>query len=131
VKKTLAIIASLIVAGGLVWAGDKSYPEISHEELVKALAARTVTLLDANGTGSYNEGHIPGALDFAAVKSRLASLLPTDRSALIVAYCANEDCPDYLEAAEAAEALGYTNVKHYAMGIEGWKQSGARVESVK
>jgi rhodanese-related sulfurtransferase len=24
--------------------------------------------------------------------------------------------------------LGYTNVKHYAPGIDGWKKSGAKVE---
>ena len=30
-------------------------------------------------------------------------------------------------AAKAAKELGYTNVKHYAPGISGWKQSGAPV----
>jgi rhodanese-related sulfurtransferase len=115
----------------MVLAADKTYPEISHDELVRAVAARTATMLDANGTHSYKEGHIPGALDFDAVKTRLASVLPADRSALIVAYCADENCPDYREAAEAAEALGYTNVKHYAPGILGWKDSGARVETAK
>ena len=128
-RKPLAIAALLFVNAVLVRAGDKTYPEITHDELVRALAARTATLLDANGNESYKEGHIPGALNFEAVKTRLATLLPADKSALIVAYCANEDCPDYQEAAEAAEALGYTNVKHYAAGILGWKQSGARVET--
>jgi rhodanese-related sulfurtransferase len=127
--KTLAMVALLFVAAVLVRAADKTYPEITHKELQSALAARTVTVLDANGTSSYRDGHIPGALDFDAVKGKLASVLPADKSALIVAYCANEDCPDYREAAEAAEALGYTNIKHYAPGILGWKESGARVET--
>ena len=34
----------------------------------------------------------------------------------------------YQAAASAAVALGYTNVKHYAPGIDGWKKSGAKVE---
>jgi rhodanese-related sulfurtransferase len=34
---------------------------------------------------------------------------------------------DKIIAKKAAE-LGYTNVKHYAPGIEGWKKSGAKVE---
>jgi rhodanese-related sulfurtransferase len=131
VRKSLAIAALLFVTAVPVRASDKTYPVITHEELVRALAARTVTLLDANGTNSYKEGHIPGALDFAAVKTKLAAVLPTDKSALIVAYCANEDCPDYQEAAAAAEALGYTNVKHYEGGIMGWKESGARVETAR
>jgi rhodanese-related sulfurtransferase len=130
-RKPLALAALLFATSGFVRAADKTYPEISHDELVRAVAARTVTLLDANGTHSYKEGHIPGALDFDVVKTRLASVLPADRSALIVAYCADENCPDYREAAEAAEALGYTNVKHYAPGILGWKDSGARVETAK
>jgi rhodanese-related sulfurtransferase len=130
-KHIAAALLWLVVAAGLVRASDKTYPTISHDELARAVTARTATILDANGTDSYSEGHIPGALDFEAVKGRLSSLLPTDRTALIVAYCANEDCPDFREAAEAAEALGYSNVKHYPGGIEGWKQSGARVESAK
>jgi rhodanese-related sulfurtransferase len=122
-----AIIALLIIAPA-VRATDKTYPEISHDQLVAAVKARTATLLDANGTSSYKAGHIPGALDFQAVKARLASVLPKDKAALIVAYCADEDCPDYREAAEAAEELGYTNIRHYAPGIAGWKDSGSPVE---
>jgi rhodanese-related sulfurtransferase len=130
-RRPLAIIFTLFAATGIARAADKTYPEISHAELVRAVEARTVTLLDANGTKSYNDSHIPTALDFEAVKQNLAARLPKDRSALIVAYCANEDCPDYREAAEAAEQLGYTNVRHYAAGIMGWKESGARVETAK
>jgi rhodanese-related sulfurtransferase len=134
-EKTMRMILTLATlmfgVAGCVWAADKTYPEIKHDELVSALAARTVTLLDANGTDSYKQGHIPGAYDFASVKNRLAAVLPADKSALIVAYCSNEDCPAYQEAATAAESLGYTNVKHYAMGIMGWKESGAKVETGK
>ena len=31
-------------------------------------------------------------------------------------------------AADAAVKLGYTNVKHFAPGIAGWKKSGAPTE---
>jgi rhodanese-related sulfurtransferase len=128
VTRTCAI--ALLALVGTAAAADKTYPEITHDQLVAALANRTATLLDANGTASYKEGHIPGALDFAAVKTRLATVLPRDKAALVVCYCADEDCPDYREAAEAAEELGYTNIKHYAPGISGWKDSGARIEIV-
>ena len=130
-RHAIAIAIALFIGTGIVRAADKTYPEISHEELQSALAAKTVTLLDANGTDSYKEGHIPTALNFEEVKKKLASKLPTDKSALIVAYCSNEDCPAYLEAAAAAEELGYTNVKHYAKGIMGWKGSGAKIETAK
>jgi rhodanese-related sulfurtransferase len=127
----IAITFALVSGTGLVRAADKTYPDITHEELVSALQSKTVTLLDANGTDSYKEGHIPTALNFEEVKKNLAAKLPSDKSALIVAYCANEQCPAYRQAAAAAEELGYTNVKHYAKGIMGWKRSGAKVETPK
>jgi rhodanese-related sulfurtransferase len=130
-RTVLTLSALQFVIAGCVWAADKTYPEIKHDELLSAVAARTVTLLDANGTDSYKQGHIPGAYNFAEVKNRLSAVLPADKSALIVAYCSNEDCPAYQEAAAAAEALGYTNVRHYAQGIMGWKESGAKVETAR
>jgi rhodanese-related sulfurtransferase len=127
----IAIVIALVGGTGIVRAADKTYPDITHEELVGALQSKTVTLLDANGTDSYKEGHIPTALNFEEVKKDLAAKLPSDKSTLIVAYCANEQCPAYRKAAAAAEELGYTNVKHYAKGIMGWKRSGAKVETAK
>jgi rhodanese-related sulfurtransferase len=104
------------------------FPDISHKELKTAIAAKTVTLLDAAGSASYGSGHIPGALDFQMVTGDLATKLPADKGALIVAYCANENCPFYKRAASAAKALGYTNVKHYVKGIAGWRAAGETVE---
>jgi rhodanese-related sulfurtransferase len=129
-RRVLVVAIALSAVAGIVRAGDKTYPEISHEELVAAVQARTVTLIDNNGTDSYKDGHIPTALNFEDVQKNLASVLPRDKSALIVAYCSDEDCSAYREACEAVEELGYINVKHYAKGIIGWKRSGAKVETV-
>jgi len=92
------------------------------------MAAKSVTLLDVNGSDSYQEGRIPGAIDYIAQQARIAALLPKDKNALVVAYCGNEYCSAYLAAATAAMDLGYTNVKHYSPGIDGWKKSGAKIE---
>ena len=126
-RKTFFATVALFAAAGIVRAADTTYPDITHEELVKALQSRTVTLLDANGTETYKEGHIPSAINFEQSEKSLGSLLPADKNALIVAYCGNEQCSAYQRAAKAASALGYTNVKHYAKGIVGWKASGAKV----
>ena len=56
------------------------------------------------------------------------SLLPKDKSALIVAYCGNPQCPAYRAAAEAAKKLGYKNIKHLTAGIAGWKAAGEKTE---
>jgi rhodanese-related sulfurtransferase len=39
-----------------------------------------------------------------------------------------EQCTAYKAAAAAAETLGYTNVKQFAPGISGWKNSGRPTE---
>lgn len=126
-KLLTAILLSLGLASA-VFAKSSKVPDISHADLEKAIAAKSVTLLDANGTESFKEGRIPGAIDYAAAKAKLAAVLPKDKGALIVAYCGNEYCSAYLSAAMAAVDLGYTNVKHYSRGIDGWKKSGAKTE---
>ena len=128
-RHAIALTVALIAGAGLVRAEDQTFPNITHEELVKAVEAKQVTLLDANGTETYNDGHIPQAIDFEKQKSELAAKLPADKSSLIVAYCANEKCTAYRSAAKAAKELGYTNIKHYAKGIMGWKKSGGKVET--
>jgi rhodanese-related sulfurtransferase len=105
--------------------------EISHDELTKALGDKKVVLLDANGTKSFDQGHIPGAIDYAANQKHIADQLPSDKAALIVAYCGGPKCEAYKAAADAAVALGYTNVKHLKEGIAGWKSSGAKIEAVE
>ncbi len=130
-RHAFALAIALVVGAGTVRAAEPTYPDITHEELLKAVEAKKVTLLDANGSDSFKSGHIPSAIDYAKAKKDLASKLPADKSALIVAYCANEQCTAYRSAAKAAKELGYTNIKHYAKGIFGWKAAGAEVETAK
>ncbi|RKX35839.1 MAG: rhodanese-like domain-containing protein [Verrucomicrobia bacterium] len=124
-------LLSIVVAFATVvtaQAGSGRYTDISHDSLKEAIADGTVTLIDVNGTRSYDKGHIPGAIDFQANKADLAGALPADKEALIVAYCANVHCGAYQRAAKVAVDLGYTNVAHYSRGIEGWKEAGESVE---
>ena len=101
------------------------FRSISQKELLRAIKAKQVTIFDANGDDSYKEGRIPTAINFYAVESKFASYLPKNKSALVVAYCGNEHCTAYKQAALAAQKLGYTNVAHFAPGIAGWRASGA------
>lgn len=111
-----------------VRAAEEQYPNITIDELKAHLQSKDVTVLDANGTQSYQQGHIPGALDFDTVASNLEKVLPTDKNALIVAYCGGPQCPLYKAAAAKAVAMGYTNVKHLSAGISGWKSAGEKIE---
>lgn len=124
-KLILPLLACFALATSVFAAAGKT-ADISHDDLKAALAAGKVALIDVNGTDSYKEGHIPGAIDFEASETKLATLLPADKSALVVAYCGNPRCSAYKAGVAAAEKLGYTNVQHYSQGIDGWKKAGEK-----
>ncbi len=128
-KTFILAIALFLTASSTYAAVEYVVPDIDHADLVKAIADKKVVLLDVNGSESFAKGHIPGAIDYAVAKDKLADKLPSDKGALIVAYCGGPQCAAYKQAAAAAVALGYTNVKHLKEGISGWTDSGAKVES--
>ena len=126
IKRLLSIIVLFSIVAG-VYAAE--FPDVSVADVKAAVASKSATLLDVNGTESWQSGHIPGAIDYMANKEKLASLLPKDKDALIIAYCANSRCPAYHAAAVAAKKLGYKNVKHLTVGIAGWKDAGEKTEA--
>ena len=124
-KKVFGLLTALVFAT-VVFAGE--YPDVSIKDLKKAIEKKEVTVIDVNGTESWEQAHIPGAIDFESNEEKLASMLPKDKNALIVAYCGGPKCMAYKQAAKKAEALGYKNVKHLSAGISGWKEAGEKTE---
>jgi rhodanese-related sulfurtransferase len=123
-KKIIALVFALVASS--VFAAE--FPDISIADLKQAIADKKVTVIDVNGAASYAKGHVPGAIDFASKGADLASVLPADKSALVVAYCGGPQCSAYKAAANAASQLGYTNVKHLSAGISGWKAANEALE---
>lgn len=126
--KTLLSLALTLCVAFAATAASEAYPDISVTELNKAIGAKKVTVIDVNGSDSFKQGHIPGAIDFESQKEKLATLLPKDKDALVVAYCGGPSCKAYQAAAKVAKELGYKNVKHLSAGISGWKSSGQKVD---
>ena len=126
VKYGMGLLYCAVVLGS-VWAAE-TFEDISHKDLVDVVKAGKVVLLDCNNTLTYNKNHIPGALNFGKTKNELAKHLPTDKTALIVAYCGDPDCSAYKGGANAALELGYTNVKFYSKGIVGWLKENEKFE---
>jgi len=124
-KKALVFLAAALFA---IPAFSAEYPDISIAELKTAIAEKKVTVIDVNGSDSYEKGHVPTAIDFSSSKDKLATALPAEKDALIVAYCGGPSCSAYTKAAKAAKELGYTNVKHLSAGISGWMQAGEKTE---
>ena len=115
----------------LIWTAvslqGQEFGDISIEDLQKAILAKKVAIIDVNGQGSFQNGHIPGAINFSSQKQSLKKLLPSNKNTLIVAYCGGPSCRAYLRGAKAAAELGYNNVRHLSAGISGWKKSGNKV----
>lgn len=122
-KKLIVSLATVIFAVS-AFAGE--FPDVSVKE-VKALSeSKKAVIIDVNGSESYKEGRVPGALNYETIKDKLATVLPADKSTPIVAYCGSPKCKAYKAAAEAAEKLGYTNIKHMSAGIKGWRDAGEK-----
>ena len=99
------LLASLVTATVLVSAYAGPYADISINEVNKLTESKSAVIIDVNGNESFKAGHVPGALNFTAIKDNLAANLPKKKDALIVAYCGSPKCGAYLRAAKAAEKL--------------------------
>ncbi len=102
---------------------EENYPEITRQELDQAIAAKNVTVVDVNSAESFEKSHITGAVHYGAVQKTFQKSLPTQKDALIVAYCGGPSCGAWKKAAQKACELGYKNVKHFKPGISGWNKS--------
>jgi rhodanese-related sulfurtransferase len=103
---------------------------ISRDELVAALAADEVVVVDALPSSYYEQQHLPGALNLVAddVRARAEGLLP-DKDAAIVTYCSNPACANSHQVAGLLERLGYTDVRVYRDGIQDWTGAGLPTET--
>src|SRR3954469_9540660 len=124
-NKILAVLASAVIAVSVI-AGE--FPDVSIKEVAKLADNKAAVIIDVNGSESYNKGHVPGALDFEAIKGDFAKSLPADKNATMVAYCGGPKFMAYQAAAPEAAKLGYKNVKHMSAGIAGWKEAGQKLE---
>ena len=122
------LLAFLVTASVAVSAYAGEFTDISINDVNKLAESKSAVIIDVNGDDSFKAGHVPGALNFAAIKDNLDRSLPKKKDALIIAYCGNPKCGAYLKAAKAAEKLGYTNIKHMSAGISGWKEAGMKAE---
>jgi TolB-like protein/class 3 adenylate cyclase/rhodanese-related sulfurtransferase len=92
----------------------------------KALSERGVVFVDVRGVGTYDQGHIPGAINLSLEsdlsKESLSQVIGQDDE--VVFYCFGQSC--YLSAHACAKALtwGFTQVYYFSDGYPGWKDAG-------
>ena len=111
--------------------GPGWYNKLVDLEFVKKQAAipkvEGVLLIDSRPAArKYDLGHVPTAVNIPDTQfDKLApTLLPADKSMLLVFYCEGYDCVLSHNGAHKAEKLAYTNIRVFAEGFPGWIAGG-------
>lgn len=122
-KKLFMILLTLMLLTACGQATEKeqeaAYVNITAQEAKKLMdTEEDYIILDVRTQEEYDEGHIPEAVlipDYE-IEARAEEALP-DRDQLILVYCRSGRRSKL--AAEALEALGYTNIREFG-GIIDW-----------
>jgi rhodanese-related sulfurtransferase len=103
------------------------FPSISTQELSQGVKDKSLHVYDNNIASIYQAGHIPTAvfMDYLAPD---VSLFPADKNAPLVFYCKNTRCSASEAGARFSWYQGYSNVRVYPDGIDGWKAAGMDLE---
>ena len=104
-------------------ADENHYPQVTKAELKTYVQSKQAFVVDVNTPGKFKEAHVPGAVNFDSHPKDFAQVLPQDHNALIVAYCGGPQCGAWKKAAEQACNMGYTNIRHYKDGLQGWTKN--------
>lgn len=139
-----AILVSLAMSGGvlvpatalaadapMVQVKEGWYTKLVNVDLVKEKAVlpqiEGAMLIDSRPTTrKYDIGHIQTAVNIPDMYfDKLApTMLPKDKSTLLIFYCDGPECMLSHNSAFKAEKLGYTNVRVYAEGFPDWIKHG-------
>lgn len=136
-KKYMVLLMAGVMVFGLssAFAGvdcekEETFPLISKEDLTKALAADAKPIVvDVNGTKRFKQSHIGSedTFDYEGERKEFTAQLEKLKAekkmdTMIVAYCGSEKCTAWHKAGKEACKMGFTNVKHFKPGINGWEK---------
>lgn len=146
VKKGHEVKVEFVVKNGVKTAVkfiEKPPVKISAEMLMKTADIEKLValgpekgkyfLFDSRPLPRFQEGFIPTAVNFPypAFDKLADKLLPKDKNALIIFYCAGPSCNMSPGSADKAKKLGYTNLKVYKDGMPAWQEKNYAVLSTQ
>ena len=107
---------------------QESFKKVKSAEVASWLKQNPMQLhiFDANTDEvRAKNGIINGAKTLSSSSNYIvAQMLPKDKNARLIFYCANEKCTASHKAAQRALEAGYKDVLVMTDGIEGWRKSG-------
>ena len=86
------------------------------------------TLVDALSEESYQEGHIPDAINLPLGKLEPLAERYLDKQDTIVVYCGSYSCQISTKATRKLLELGYENTFDFKGGKRGWQHGGLGLE---
>jgi rhodanese-related sulfurtransferase len=104
-------------------------PEITTEELVAILAAKSEPVLDVRSAKEYAIAHIPGTINISELEVQRISEFYPDRSTRMILYCNGPSCGKSKRTSEQLVAFGYTRVRRYQLGISVWRALSHTVQT--
>jgi len=98
-------------------------------EFRSAVESKRALVLDARPSVFFEQGHVPGALnlardDFARDYRRLSPALKDATGKLVIVYCSGGECHDSRLVANALLTLGFSDVRVFTDGWDGWLAAG-------
>jgi rhodanese-related sulfurtransferase len=108
---------------------DKLEHETDSWDLKSALdLGERIIVIDARSLQSFQEEHLPNAINFPHRTMNEESTRHLDRSALYIVYCDGIGCNASTKGSLALARLGF-RVKELIGGLDWWKRDGYKTES--
>jgi rhodanese-related sulfurtransferase len=104
-------------------------PELSTEELQHILDARSAPVLDVRSAQEYAIAHIPGTINLYEKEIEQITRSYPDKAIALVLYCNGPFCGKSKRLSQELVGRGYTNVKHYQLGLPVWRALGNTVQT--
>lgn len=105
---------------------EVQFPEVSIEDVKKAICDNNILIIDARPALFYELGHIEGAanlpiIDFDESFPSFNKNKPLKKVSRIIVYCSDSFCKDSAQLAQKLNEKGIRNICIYKAGWEEWK----------
>jgi rhodanese-related sulfurtransferase len=108
-------------------AGQTPWVAVNHIKILLNDPEKIALVVDSRPTLKYNNGTVPGAMNIPWPQfDKMKGLLPADKATQLIFFCGGLKCNLSHKSADAAKALGYTDVRVFAEGYPKWKKKSKR-----
>ena len=104
-------------------------PRVSQAEFKLLHAKKQILTIDVRDPHSFDNGHIPGAMNVSFVDVEISANKLLKEKRPIIAYCACPDEHSSLGVAAQLMRVGVKDIRVLVGGWDGWKAGGGAVES--